>query len=251
MTDPFIQVQDLTHVFPDGRTGINKVTFSVQKREFILLAGRNGCGKTTLLRHLNGLLRPTSGRVTLYNTPILSNLAETRKKIGMVFQDADTQIVGETVFDDVAFGPENLRLPRARINEKVDETLELTGLSPLRDRSPATLSGGEKKRLAIAGVLVMDPEVILFDEPFANLDFPGTAALLSAMASLHDAGITLMVASHDIEKTASMATRIIIMDQGEIKADGRMETLVRTVENYGIREPCSSRFGMGIRGFVT
>jgi biotin transport system ATP-binding protein len=254
-----IQIKNLTHAYSgfvsensSGRKkyGIKDVTFSVKKGEFIILAGKNGSGKTTLLRHLNGLLTATSGEILIFDNPIKKNIVDIRKKIGMVFQDADTQIVGETVFDEVAFGPENLKWKRDIITEKVNSTLELLELKNFSDRNPATLSGGEKRRLAIAGILVMEPDVILFDEPFSNLDFPSASNLLSLITMLNKKGITIIIATHDIEKVINRATRMIIMDNGHIEQDDSPDKLIKTTEQYGIREPCSSRLNLGIMGWA-
>ncbi len=244
--EKLIQVNNLTHIYPENSIGIKDITFSVEKAEFIILAGRNGSGKTTLLRHLNGLLLPTSGEVFISGSNIKRNIIETRKKVGMVFQDADTQIVGETVFDEISFGPENLKWERKLINKKVKSILKLLDLTHLADRNPATLSGGEKRKLAIAGILVMEPDVILFDEPFSNLDYPAASNLLSLITKLHQKKITIIIATHDIEKVLSRATRLIIMDRGYIQHDGSPDKLLKTVEKYGIREPCSSKLNLGI-----
>jgi len=241
-----IQTEKLTHIYSDNNCGIKDVSLGIKKGEFIILAGKNGSGKTTLLRHLNGLQNATSGKVLFSGVLINKNIIEVRKKVGMVFQDADTQLVGETVFDEVAFGPENLKWEREHINKKVDSILKLLHLTPMADRNPATLSGGEKRKLAIAGILVMEPDVILFDEPFSNLDFPGTSNLLSLITELHQKKITIIIATHDIEKVIDKATRLIIMDKGHIKQDGTPEELIKTVEQYGIREPCSSKLNFGI-----
>ncbi len=239
-----IQVKDLTHVYSDNNSGknygIKDISFSVKSGELIILAGKNGSGKTTLLRHLNGLLYATSGEILIAGTKIQNNILEMRKKIGMVFQDADSQIVGETVFDEVCFGPENLKWERKLINEKVTSTLKLLSLAQLSDRNPATLSGGEKRKLAIAGILVMEPEVILFDEPFSNLDYPSASNLLSLIAKLNKNGITIIIATHDIEKIINHASRMIIMADGQIKQDDVPSKLIKTTEQYGIREPCAS-----------
>jgi biotin transport system ATP-binding protein len=245
-----IQVKNLTHIYSDNdsgkKYGIKNVSFSVSKGEFIILAGKNGSGKTTLLRHLNGLLFPTSGEIVISGTKIQKNIIEIRKKIGMVFQDADSQIVGETVFDEVCFGPENLKWKREIINQKVKSTLEILDLTQLAGRNPATLSGGEKRKLAIAGILAMEPEVILFDEPFSNLDYPSASNLLSLITRLNKKGITIIVATHDIEKVIDRAHRMIIMDDGHIKQDGIPSRLIKITEQYGIREPCSSKLNLGI-----
>lgn len=244
--ESLIQVKNLTHIYSDNKYGIKDISFSVKKGEFIILAGKNGSGKTTLLRHLNGLLSATSGEILISGSLIEKNIVEIRKKIGMVFQDADSQIVGETVFDEVCFGPENLKWKRKLINEKVKSTLELLGLTQLADRNPATLSGGEKRKLAIAGVLVMEPDVILFDEPFSNLDYHAASNLLSLITKLNKNKITIIIATHDIEKVIYRATRMIIMDDGHIKQDEAPEKLIKITEKYGIREPCSSKLNLGI-----
>ena len=252
--EKLIHIENISHVHSDNGTGnssdkkygIKDITFSVKSGEFIILAGKNGSGKTTLLRHLNGLLSATSGEILISGTKIQKNIVEIRKKIGMVFQDADTQIVGETVSDEVAFGPENLKWERELINKKVKSTLELLDLTQLADRNPATLSGGEKRKLAIAGILVMEPDVILFDEPFSNLDFPSASNLLSLITLLNKKGITIIIATHDIEKVIDRATRMIIMDNGHIKQDGVPGKLIKITEQYGIREPCSSKLNLGI-----
>ncbi len=242
-----IDIQNISHIFFDGFEAIRNLSLSIYKGEFIILAGKNGSGKTTLLRHLNGLLLPDSGRVIVNDKNISKNLVETRKTIGMVFQDADTQIVADTVFDEAAFGLENLKYNRDRINEKVSRVLEKLNLLHLKDKNPSLLSGGEKRKLAIAGILVMNPEVIVFDEPFSNLDYPGTIKVLSTIIDLNQSGHTIIIATHDVETIISHATRIIIMDSGQIKKDGKPELIIKHLESFGIREPCSSRFNLGIQ----
>jgi biotin transport system ATP-binding protein len=243
MPKPILEIDHLTHEF-DGGTGIHDISFQVFPKEFILLAGPNGSGKTTLIRHLNVLDRPTSGEIRLYGRPVTQDLMFTRKTIGMVFQDADTQIVGDTVADEVAFGLENLNFPRARIREKVDQALACMNLSLLKDRNPATLSGGEKRRLAIAGILVMDPSIIVLDEPFANLDFPASRDLVETVCRLNRDGQTVIMATHEVEEVISSATRMLIMDRhGRLVKDDRPERLLGCLERFGIKEPCFSRMG--------
>ncbi|MCF8044878.1 MAG: energy-coupling factor ABC transporter ATP-binding protein [Desulfarculaceae bacterium] len=241
---PLLQVEHVSHHYPDGGTSVSNVSFNVCKGEFIVLAGANGSGKTTLLRLLNGLLHPSAGDIRYRGKPIIKNPEHTRKHIGMVFQDPDTQIVGETVFDDTAFGPENLKLPREEIDKTVHATLDSLGLGHMKDRCPSTLSGGEKRRLALSGILVMHPEIILLDEPFSNLDYPGAAGLLQLLEFLNRDGITLIAATHDVEKIIDKAGRMIIMQNGTIVADGPPSLHVQALEQYGIREPCASRYGM-------
>ncbi len=247
MSDTVIALENVSFTYPGGVRGIERISLSIHNGEFILLAGKNGSGKTTLIRHLNGLLRPDSGRVMVNGNPVDHHLTDTRKTVGMVFQDADSQIVGDTVFDEVAFGLENLKLPRAQINEKVFYALEMLGLTDLKERNPWALSGGEKRRLAIAGILVMDPSVIVFDEPFSNLDYPGALTVLSAIVKLNREGHTLIIATHDIETVIYHANRMIIMADGRIRKDGLPCDLLNRLEAYGVREPCSSRLGKGIQ----
>lgn len=251
MPEPILDIRSVCFTYPDGFRGITNISLSVQQGEFILLAGKNGSGKTTLLRHLNGLLMPDSGDIRVAGKRVADHLVHTRKTVGMVFQDADAQIVGDTVFDEVAFGLENLKQDRNTIREKTGEVLNLLGLYHFRNRNPWTLSGGEKRKLAIAGVLVMDPSVIVFDEPFSNLDYPGACLVLSTIVRLSEAGHTIIIATHDIETVIFHASRMIIMADGEIRQDGDPSALIRELEPLGIREPCSSRLGLGIQPWHT
>lgn len=244
MPKTIIEIKDLFFVFDDGYMGLNHIFLSIEQGEFIILAGKNGSGKTTFLRHLNGLLMPTSGIIRVNGKEISKHLTETRKTVGMVFQDPDTQMVGDTVFDEVAFGPENLKLNRALINETVTRVLERLNLFHLKDRNPSTLSGGEKRKVAIAGILAMDPEVIVFDEPFSNLDYPGILQVLSTIMDLYRAGQTVIIATHDIEPVIFEATRMIILENGKIMEDGAPLNLAGRLESYGVREPCFSKFNM-------
>ncbi|MCP4673798.1 MAG: ABC transporter ATP-binding protein [Desulfobacula sp.] len=251
MPEKIINIKDISHTFFDGYKAIRNLSLSIYKDELIILAGRNGSGKTTLIRHLNGLLLPDSGKILVNGKDVSKHLIQTRKTIGMVFQDADTQIVSDTVFDETAFGLENLKFKRSTINEKVTAVLKKLDLMHLKDKNPSTLSGGEKRKLAIAGVLVMDPEVIAFDEPFSNLDFPGTLQVLSTIIELNQSGHTIIIATHDVETIIDRATRIIIMENGNIKKDGKPEQIIKHLESFGVREPCSSRFGYGIQPWAS
>ncbi len=241
MAIPLLEIKHLTHSYTDGNGGIFDISFSVSRGDFIILAGRNGSGKTTLIRHLNGLLRPLEGEIRLHGNNISKDLTLTRKTVGMVFQDADTQIVGDTVFDEVAFGPENLNLDRKLINKKVFQILERLDLTRLKDRNPATLSGGEKRKLAIAGILAMDSEIIIFDEPFANLDYPATQSLLAIIFDLNKKGQTIIMATHNVETLLNSASRLLIMSQGRLVEDGSIEDLLGKLESHGVKEPCTCK----------
>lgn len=238
-----IEIQNLSHRFPDGAMGIDNINLSIAAGEFVVFAGMNGSGKTTLLRHLNGLLTPSSGGVRLDGIAVADDPRRARQLVGMVFQNADSQIVGETVYADVAFGPENLGLDPAAIAKRVKQAIEAVNLSEHADKRPHLLSGGEKRRLAIAGVLAMGSQVLVFDEPFSNLDYPAIRQVLHQIVRLHRDGRTILVATHDLEKVIYHAQRLVLMQDGRIVQDGPPHGALNQVERFGVRAPCASRFG--------
>ncbi|MBW2449773.1 MAG: ABC transporter ATP-binding protein [Deltaproteobacteria bacterium] len=250
MLNNIIDIENLSHRFADGTVGLDNINLSISQGSFVVIAGPNGSGKTTLLKHLNGLLLPTKGVVKLSGVSVAKNLTRSRQMVGMVFQDADSQIVGETVSDDVAFGPENLCLDRAEVKRRVARALETVGLHHHKDQKPHLLSGGEKRRLAIAGILAMDPKVLVFDEPFSSLDYPGVKQILAQMISLHRAGHTILVAAHDLEMLVAHADRLVIMQDGGIVRDGLPSQLLGELETFGIREPCASRWGKEVHSWL-
>jgi len=239
----FIEINGLYHRFPDGTQGIEGIDLSIEKGEFVVIAGKNGSGKTTLLRHLNGLLSPSAGDVVVDGISVAKDPRRVRRMVGMVFQDADSQIVGETVFEDAAFGPENLKLDRQTIRGRVADALSAVDLERLSDQRPHVLSVGEKRRLAIAGVLAMEPEVVVFDEPFSNLDYDGIRQVLTQMLSLQRDGKTLVVTTHDLEKVITHADRLVILFDGEVVRDGLPSALLEETERFGVRQPCAARLG--------
>lgn len=232
-----LETQGLTHTFPNGTIAINEINLSIHTGEFVIVAGANGSGKTVLIRHFNGLLLPTKGRVLLQGEPITKDLIDARKKIGMVFQNSDSQIVGQTVAEDVAFGPENLKLPRPEVENRVKESLEAVGLSAVANQQPYTLSGGQKRRLAVAGVLAMKPAIIVFDEPFSGMDYPGGLQVLRQIVALHQNGHTIILITHELEKALAHADRLIIMEKGRIVKDGTPSQFIDEVELHGIKRP--------------
>lgn len=246
-----IQTTNLCHRFSDGTQSLSDVSLSFQEGEFTVIAGANGSGKTTLLRHLNGLLFPASGSVSVCGKSVKKDPSAARRQVGMVFQDADSQIIGDTVYDDVAFGPENLRLNHSQINQRVTQSLSDVNLDGFDDKSPHNLSGGEKRRLAIAGVLAMTPRVLVMDEPFSNLDYPATCTILGQLLKLHEAGHTIIITTHDLEKVIAYAGRLIVMDTGRVVRDGVPAEVVVGIEQYGIRPPCSIQLGKGIQPWVS
>ena len=246
-----IETRNLCHHFADGTRALNDVSLSFNEGEFTIIAGANGSGKTTLLRHFNGLLFPSSGTVTVYGTSVEKDPLTARQQVGMVFQDADSQIVGETVFDDAAFGPENLRLCHDEIRGRVTRALSAVNLTGYDDKRPHLLSGGEKRRLAIAGVLAMQPKVLLMDEPLSNLDFTATRLVIDQIVTLRQKGHTIILTTHDLEKVLAHAQRLVVMQKGRVVEDGEPSNVIKEIERYGIRPPCSVQFGMGIRPWVS
>jgi biotin transport system ATP-binding protein len=238
---PILEVSHLNHRFQDGTLGIDDVSFKIAAGEFVVVAGPNGSGKTTLFRHLNGLLMPHSGDVRVNGVSVSADVLRARQMVGLVFQDADSQIVGETVYDDVAFGPENLCLAPAEVNRRVISALSAVGLEHLSDRKPHRLSGGEKRRLAIAGILAMESQVLVLDEPFANLDYSGMLQVLSRIITLKQTGKTIILSTHDLDRTMGHAGRLILMKNGSIIQDGLFENVIRQVECAGLEMPCACR----------
>jgi len=232
-----ISIEHLSHRFSDQGVGIDDVTLDICSGEFVILAGPNGSGKSTLLKHLNGILSPSEGAVLLKGRPVSDDPRRARRLVGMVFQDADSQIVGETVWEDTAFGPQNLSLKQSIVQEKVRTALETVGMAHLAQKPPYLLSGGEKRRLAIAGVLAMDPEIIVFDEPFSNLDFPGTCQVLEQMMTLQQNGHTLIVATHELDLVVRLADRLVIMQNGRLVKDGTPETILADAAGLGLKLP--------------
>jgi biotin transport system ATP-binding protein len=236
-TAPIIDVHDLIHTFSDGTCALKGVTLRIYPGEFVLIAGKNGSGKTVFTRHLNALYRPTGGQVLVGGAAAHSASRETRRKVGLIFQDADSQIVGQTVKEDIAFGPQNLHLSTEEVEHRVRQALSLSGLEHLADHRPHRLSGGEKRRLAIAGVLAMDPQVIVLDEPFSNLDYPGVVSILRHILDLHRRGHTIIIVTHEIEKTCAHADRLVIFQNGTVALNGPPRKVLPMASDYGIRVP--------------
>jgi biotin transport system ATP-binding protein len=232
-----LETRNLTKVFSNGVVALQAVNFCVRRGEMVVVAGCNGSGKTVLARHLNGLLRPSAGEVLVAGEAVTRNPVEARRRVGLVFQDSDSQIVGETVTADVAFGPENLGLTPAEVNTRVTGALEAVGLTTYAAWRPQQLSGGQKRKLAIAGVLAMRPQIMVLDEPFTGLDYPGVIQVLSQLVRLRRDGQTLVVITHELEKVLAHADRLALLHAGRLVAEGRPEELLDRVEEYGIKKP--------------
>ncbi len=233
-----IQIRNLHYRYPDGTYALRGINLHIEKGEFLLICGPNGSGKTTLLRTMSGLLKPSHGSILVNGVDSFGDSSKTRQKVGIVFQDPDSQIVGETVREDVAFGPENLGLSQKEVEERVRGATEKMGLQGLLEKPCYLLSGGEKRRVALAGVMAMNPEIILFDEPFANLDYQGIQEVLRYMIQLHREGHTLIITTHDVEKVIAHIDRIAILQYGKVQALGPPENLVKDLSLFGVRPPC-------------
>jgi biotin transport system ATP-binding protein/energy-coupling factor transport system ATP-binding protein len=226
-----IRVSDLTYHYMSNIVALNNINLSINEGEYIALIGPNGCGKTTLIRHFNALLQPTSGDVTVggLNTRNSKNIMEIRRLIGMIFQNPDNQIVGMSVEEDIAFGPGNLGLSMHEMRRRVDAAMDMTGLKGLAKRPPHTLSGGQKQLLAMAGLLAMEPKLIALDEPTASLDQEGKKIVLGLIKELNARGISIIHITHNMEE-AALADRALVMDKGEMIADGSTADILSRVE---------------------
>jgi energy-coupling factor transporter ATP-binding protein EcfA2 len=238
-----IEIRDLHLRYPDGTHALKGIDLNISNGEFLLICGPNGSGKTTLIRLIGGLMKPTGGSIHINGLDDPHSPQKIRHRAGMVFQDADSQIVGETVREDVAFGPENMALSRQKIAERVEWALRVMGLHGLSEKPCYMLSGGEKRRLAIAGVLAMKPQTILLDEPFSHLDYPGIQEVLKHLIRLHRDGHTLVLTTHDVEKVVAHVDRIAVIQNGELKAEGPPDEVVSRLSQFGIRPPCYALFG--------
>lgn len=220
---------------PMAHEALRNVSLTIEDGEFVGLIGHTGSGKSTLVQHFNGLLRPTVGTVFVDGVDIFGkdvNLRKVRQKVGMVFQYPEYQLFGETVFEDVAFGPKNMGVPDAELPGRVDQALALVGLDPgLKERSPFELSGGQKRKVAIAGVLAMQPQILILDEPTAGLDPKGRDEVLSLVAYLHQKeNKTIVLVSHSMEDVARLAQRLIVMARGKIVLEGPPEVVFRQAD---------------------
>jgi cobalt/nickel transport system ATP-binding protein len=222
------RVENLTHQYSDGTLALNDVSLTFDKGERIALLGTNGSGKTTLLNHFNGILKPTSGSIHFEDKPIkydAKSLLNLRKRVGFVFQDPNDQLFAPTVKQDVAFGPLNLGYTIENVKKLVDESLTTVGMIEYANKPPHFLSGGQKKRVALAGVLAMQPEVIIMDEPTSSLDPIATSDILHLLLQLNkEKGISLVLATHDVDIVPLFADKLYILNKGKIVSEGTPKT---------------------------
>ena len=241
MTALAIEVDQLTFTYPGGRLALDAVTFRVAEGESVGLVGPNGAGKTTIFLCLSGVLQRLAGtvRVTGLDPAERADRLAMPARVGIIFQNADDQLISPTVRDDVAFGPLNLRLPVEEVKRRVANSLERVGLCGFEERSPLHLSGGEKRRAALAGVLAMRPEVLLLDEPSIHLDPRGRREFIKLVNRLPG---TKIIAAHDLELILETCPRAIVLDAGRVTADGPSRVLLADaalMESHGLEVPHS------------
>ncbi|WP_062552432.1 energy-coupling factor transporter ATPase [Peptoniphilus phoceensis] len=232
-----IEINNLTHIYSEGlpfeKKAIDDLTLKIEENEFIGLIGHTGSGKSTFIQHLNGLLKPSSGEIIIDGTRVDksgANLTDLRKKVGLVFQYPEYQLFEETIERDIAFGPGNLDITEEEVQRRVKSSMESVGLDyeTYKDKSPFELSGGLKRRVAIAGVLAMEPKVLILDEPTAGLDPRGRDEILSEIKEIHEKRkITVILVSHSMEDVAKIANRIIVFDKGSVFLDSNPREIFR------------------------
>ena len=223
MSEIHLETKDLSFTYPDGTHALKNINIQIKKGEKIAIMGPNGAGKSTLFSHFNGLTEPTSGHVEIEGEKIIykrEELLKVRQKVGIVFQDPNDQLFAPTVKEDVAFGPMNLGLEYDEVEKRIKESLEMVGMSGFEDKTPHHLSGGQQKRVAIAGIIAMRPDIMILDEPTAGLDPEGVDKVLNILDELNNEGISIVISSHDIEMVNEFADKIFVLYNGEIIASG-------------------------------
>ena len=257
--ETIIRVDNLTHTYgvgtPFQRSAVEGMTLDIRRGEFLGLIGHTGSGKSTLIQHLNGLLKPSAGTIYLDGKDIWANpkkIRDVRFRVGLVFQYPEYQLFEDTVRKDVAFGPKNMGLDAAEIERRVLTAIEAVGLDEsVLDKSPFALSGGQKRRVAIAGVMAMEPEVLILDEPTAGLDPRGRESILQLLREYHEKrGSTVVLVSHSMDEIARYAQRIIVLDNGKVYMEGTpSEVFARAheLESVGLDVPAAAKLAEALR----
>ena len=255
MSIPMIKTEKLSHTYEDENGdlvyAVKDVSLTVEEGEFVAVIGTNGSGKSTLAKHFNALLLPTSGvcEIDGMRTDNADLIWDIRRRVGMVFQNPDNQIVAAVVEEDAAFGPENLGVPSAEIRERVDKALAAVGMTAFVKHAPHLLSGGQKQRIAIAGILAMHSTCIILDEPTAMLDPTGRAEVMETLLKLHKQGITIVLITHFMEE-AIQADRVVVMHDGVIERHGEPHEIFSHVPellNAGLDVPVAAEIAAGLR----
>ena len=254
-----LKTEDLTYQYSIGtpfeKTAVDHVNLEIEEGAFVGIIGHTGSGKSTLIQHFNGLIRPTSGKIYLDGTDIWAdktNIRQVRFQVGLVFQYPEYQIFEDTVYKDIAFGPRNMGLSEAEIKERVEETAALVGLTQAQlNQSPFDLSGGQKRRVAIAGVMALRPKVLILDEPTAGLDPKGREDILREIRRYHkETGRTVLLVSHSMEDMANCAEKILVMNAGKVFCYDTVENVFRqakALQEIGLAVPQITRVCMQLR----
>lgn len=233
MTNIQLSTENLSFTYPDGTRALKNINIEIEKGEKVAIIGPNGAGKSTLFSHFNGLTEPTSGCVKIEGKPISfdkDELLKVRQKVGIVFQDPNDQLFAPTVKEDIAFGPMNLGLSYDEVEKRVEDALKMVGMENYEDKTPHHLSGGQQKRIAIAGIIAMKPELMILDEPTAGLDPDGVEKVLNIMNQLNEEGMTLIISSHDIDMISKYADKIFVLYNGEIIESGNKNKIFSDME---------------------
>ncbi|MDR0410291.1 MAG: energy-coupling factor ABC transporter ATP-binding protein [Spirochaetaceae bacterium] len=243
MDEVLFSIRRLSKKFPAGHAALTGIDLEIEAGKCLIITGANGSGKTVLMKIITGLMEASSGEVLFKGSPIERAINSLRKSVGLVFQDADAQIIGETVNEDVALGPKNLKLPPQVVKERVEAAIKASGLDGKSDFLARSLSGGEKRRLAVAGILAMGCQTIIMDEPFANLDWHGVRSVLQIILDLKQDSKTVIILTHELEKVLAFADRLVVLCGGCVVCDGTPEDVLDNLKpEYGARDPrCSYR----------
>ena len=228
-----LEARNITFSYDDGTEALNNVNLKVDKGDIVALLGKNGAGKSTLFLHFNGILRPDKGEIIIDEEKLKydkKSLIKFRQKVGLVFQNPDDQIFAPSVEEDVAFGPLNLKLPMEEVQKRVHEALERVGMVGFEKKAPHHLSGGQKKRVAIAGILAMKPEIMVFDEPTAGLDPKGASKIINLLKELNEQGITIIISPHDVDLVPQYANKVYVLHEGEIIGEGTAKDIFSNKE---------------------
>lgn len=240
-----IETKGLKYSYPDGTVAVRDLNIKIENGKKVAFVGQNGSGKSTLFLLLNGTLKPEKGEILFHGSPFKYNskaLREIRKSVGLVFQNSDDQLFAPTVYQDVAFGPVNLGYPIQKVEECTNREIEYVGLSNLKARPPHHLSGGQKKRVAIAGVMAMEPEIIILDEPLSNLDPAGADEIMDLLNELNHFGSTIIISTHDVDLAYRWADYVYLMSESELVGEGTPEELFKQTEllkRASLRQPSS------------
>ncbi len=236
-----IKTIGLEYTYADGTNALSGVNFEANAGEKVAVLGPNGSGKTTLFYHFNGLIKPTRGEVQVFGKNICkTNIDDVRKRVGLVFQESESQLFAHTVFEDIAFGPKNLGLNSKEIQKRVLQVLRRFDIENLAEKNPANLSGGQKKRVAIAGVVAMEPDVLVLDEPTTGMDTYGITDTMEILDELNDEGKTIIISSHDSDLASSWADRIYVLNKGKVFKSGAPRYIFadeKLVVEAGLKQP--------------